>query len=401
MSGEGSELVLAVDDEPANQRAIRRALLDECRVLTAGSGTEALAMMREERVALVIADHKMPGMSGVELLLHAAREHPDVVRMIVTGYADVPMLTEAINQGHVYHFLHKPWETAELRQAVRRGIEKRIAEAERARLLSQIELAYEQARREAERKTRLLALAAHELGTPTHVLINALELLGEGSLPAALHGWLEAARRAGDWLARLVSQLHTASRIGARTLPLRLTSFSLRDLVSRTVDDLQARLGARQVAIRAEFLEESCELHADREWIRLALWNLLTNAVRFTPDGGMVTVGLGEEERELILSVSDTGVGIEEEHLAEVFEAFSGAGGDLLLHGSGTFEFGARGLGLGLATVREISRAHGGDVTVVSRPELGSRFTLHLPKRSVRREFARPDSHATPGTDGR
>jgi response regulator RpfG family c-di-GMP phosphodiesterase len=246
MSGEGSELVLAVDDEPANQRAIRRALLDECRVLTAGSGPEGLAMLREESVAVVIADHKMPGMSGVEFLLHAAREHPDVVRMILTGYADVPTLTEAINEGRVYHFLHKPWEAADLRQAVRRAIEKRIAEAERARLLAELEHACQRARREADRKSRLLILAAHELGTPTHVLINALALIGEGASPESMPGWLEAARRAGDWLARGVSQLHTAARIGSRTLPLRPSPFALGDLVSRTVDDLRASLGARR-----------------------------------------------------------------------------------------------------------------------------------------------------------
>jgi signal transduction histidine kinase len=232
-------------------------------------------------------------------------------------------------------------------------------------------------------------------------LINALYLLSDGSLPAASAGWLETAQRAGDWLARLVSQLHTASRLGARTLPLRPSSFALRDLVSRTVEDLVTRLAARHVAVRTELLGDRCELHADREWIRLALWNLLTNAVRFTPDGGSVTVGLAAEAEDFVLSVADTGIGIAEAHLTEVFEAFSGAGGDVLLHGSGTFEFGARGLGLGLATVREIARAHGGEVAVESRNGGGSRFTLHLPKRSVRREFARPDSHATPGTDGR
>jgi len=391
MSAEESELVLAVDDEPANQRAIRRALLDECRVVTAGNGAEGLALLGEMRVALVIADHRMPGMSGIEFLLHVAREHPQVVRMILTGHADVAMLTEAINHGHVYHFLHKPWEALELRQAVRRGIERRTAEAERARLLAEVEQAYERVRREAERKTRLLTLAAHELGTPTHILINALALVAEQSLPEAAVGWLGAARRASDWLARGVSQLHMAARIGVRPLPLRPSEFSLRDLVSRTVSDLGPLLRERRVAVATSVPERRCDIEADREWVRLAFWNLLTNDVRFTADGGIVEIALREEGEEVVLAVADTGIGVAEEHLAEIFEPFSGAGGDPLLHGSGTLEFGARGLGLGLATVREVASAHGGRVNAESRPGVGSRFALHLPRRRVRREAARSD----------
>jgi signal transduction histidine kinase len=390
MSGEDAEIVLAVDDEPANQRAIRRALLDDYRVLTAGSGAQGLAMLREEPVALVIADHMMPGMSGIEFLLHAAREYPHVVRMILTGYADVAMLTEAINQGHVYHFLHKPWEALELRQAVRRGIEKRVAEAERARLLAEVEQGYERVRREADRKSRLLALAAHELGTPTHIVINALDLVGGSSLPEAASGWLAAARRAGDWLVRGVSQLHTASRIGVRGLPMRPSEFALDDLVRQTVRSLEAALRGRDVSV-ATSVPGRCEVEADREWVRLALWNLLTNAVRLTPDGGAVNVVLREQAGVFLIAVCDTGIGIAPEHLGELFDPFSGAGGDPMLHGSGTLEFGARGLGLGLATVREVAGAHGGRVDVESRLGVGSRFTLHLPKRRATAEAAQSD----------
>jgi cell cycle sensor histidine kinase DivJ len=174
-------------------------------------------------------------------------------------------------------------------------------------------------------------------------------------------------------------------------LPLRPSQFALHDLVSRTVSDLEARLGAREVSVQTEIAGGRCDVEADREWIRLAFWNLLTNAIRFTPDGGVVTAALAEEPDAFVLSVADTGIGIAQEHLGEVFEAFSGAGGDLLLHGSGVLEFGARGLGLGLATVREVARAHGGEVDVESRLGAGSRFTLHLPKRRVRRDSARPD----------
>ena len=118
---------------------------------------------------------------------------------------------------------------------------------------------------------------------------------------------------------------------------------------------------------------------ADPHWLRHALASLLSNAVRFTPDGGAVRVSARREGEWTLITVADGGIGIAPERLADIFEPFSAAGGDVLLHGSGGLQFGARGLGLGLATVQGIAAAHGGVVEVESAEGLGSRFTLRLP----------------------
>src|SRR6185369_8772672 len=133
------ELVLAVDDEPVNQRAIRRTLSEDCRVLTAGGGAEALELMARHPVALVIADQRMPGMSGAELLAEIVERHPNVIRIVLTGYTDVDTLLDTINRGHIYHFLSKPWDARELRQVVRRGLDRFNANAERGRLLAELQ----------------------------------------------------------------------------------------------------------------------------------------------------------------------------------------------------------------------------------------------------------------------
>src|SRR5262245_2329519 len=141
--------VLAVDDEPANLRAVRRTLSDDCRVLTAGSGREALEMLACEPVALVIADERMAGMSGAAFLAEAGEPHPPVILTARTAYTDVDPLLEPINRGHVYHFLAKPWEARELRQVVHRGLERFEASAERLQLLDDLRAAYGRAEREA------------------------------------------------------------------------------------------------------------------------------------------------------------------------------------------------------------------------------------------------------------
>ena len=372
--------VLAVDDEPANQRAVARALRDDCRVLTAGSGSEALALMAREPVALVIADQRMPGMSGAEFLAETVVRHPAVIRIVLTGYTDVDTVLEAINRGHVYHFLGKPWELRELRQVVCRGLERFAAEAERVRLADQLRIACGRAEREAAHKGRLLALTAHELGTPLHILLNALALIGEATLPEAAAGWVETAQRAVAWLARGVAQMADAARIGERRFPVRAQAVELAPLLAAVVAEVRAAAGGRQLAFAVEADGAALALEADPHWLRQALGGLLSNAVRFTPDGGDVRVTARADGDWVAIAVTDSGIGIEPAHLAEIFEPFSAAGGDLLLHGSGRFRFGARGLGLGLAMVRGITEAHGGTVSAESSPGRGSRFTVRLPR---------------------
>jgi signal transduction histidine kinase len=370
--------VLAVDDEPANLRALQRALRDECRVLTAGSASEALALMACEPVALVITDQRMPGMSGAAFLAETVERYPPVIRIVLTGYPDVDALLEAINRAHVYHFLAKPWQPRELRQVVHRGLERFAAAAERARLLDDLRLACARAEREAEQKGRLLALAAHELGTPLHVLLNALALLREAAPPAAAR-WADAAERAVEWLARGVAQMHAAARLRARRFALRALVVEVRALMASTVADLDPAGGGRALAVAIDAPAAPLTLRADPYWLREALAALLTNAVRCTPDGGWVRLSARADGDWMEIAVTDNGIGIAAGELATLFEPFSSAGGSLLLHGSGRLAFGARGLGLGLAMVKEIAAAHGGTVRVESAPGAGSRFTLRLP----------------------
>lgn len=367
--------VLAVDDEPANQRAVRRVLADDCEVLVASSGAEALQVMARQPVALVISDHRMPGMTGAAFLAETVARHPEVIRIVLTGYPEVDVLLDAINRGHVYHFLSKPWQAHELRQVVRRGLDAWDAAAERRRLVAELRDACARAAREAEQRARMLVLAAHELGTPVHLLLNALELLRAHRWPAAATPWLAMADRAAEWLAAAAAQLHVGGRAGTRTLAVRPEPIALRPLADAVLAAL-AGAGERRLAMRAT---GEAAAHADPHWVGAALAALLTNAMRATPDGGTITVALATTGGWAEIAVADTGTGIAAALLPHVFEPFSAAGGDLLLHGSGRYAFGARGLGLGLATVRAIAQAHGGAVAVESTVGQGSRFRLRLP----------------------
>ncbi|HYY58142.1 MAG TPA: HD domain-containing phosphohydrolase [Pyrinomonadaceae bacterium] len=115
--------ILIVDDEPANLRLLERLFRRDYEVIAAASGHEALELLGRHDVALLITDQRMPGMTGIELLKRTVSLRPHMVRIILTGYTDVSALVEAINCGHVYKYVTKPWNNDELRLTVERALE--------------------------------------------------------------------------------------------------------------------------------------------------------------------------------------------------------------------------------------------------------------------------------------
>jgi signal transduction histidine kinase len=374
--------VLVVDDEPASVRAVTRTLANEHLVRTAASGEEGLALLAQESAAFVIADHRMPGMTGTEFLARCAELYPESIRVLLTGYTDVETVIGAINAGQVYFYVTKPWEPHDLRLVVRRGLERFDADADRRRLLHELEQACARIRRESEQKTRLLTLASHELGTPLHVLLNVLDMLSAGPLPEVARSWVETAQRNAQWLARGLSQMTAAGRTRSGAIRLHRTAVDLRNLNLSLVEQLRARLGARRLEILVECSPGLAPVDADPKWLRRAIANLLSNAARFTPDGGTICLTAIPVRDGVMVSVRDTGVGVEPGCLTEIFEPFSAAGGDPFLHASGSLEFGARGLGLGLAITQAVVALHGGRLEVASEPQLGSCFAIVLPAAS-------------------
>jgi signal transduction histidine kinase len=344
-------------------------------VNTAASGEAALPLLRD--VGLVISDQRMGGMSGVEFLEQARRRCPAAILVLLTAFADIDALQQAVNRIGIYHYLEKPWSLSELRQVVQRGLERFALERQRRRLMEQL-------RREADYKNRLLSILAHELGTPVHIAVNTIGLLLEQPLDEETRRWMEALRRAADRLARGVGQMQRASRIACEDLRMRRRPVDLAEIAGRALEALRAVSRDRTL----EFVEtrppRGVWILGDREWLHHLVWNLLTNAVRFTPDGGRIVLETGASGASGWLVVRDTGVGLADDD--DLFVPFSTACGDPVLHGSGWLQFGARGLGLGLALSKRVVDAHGGAIAIASANGQGTECRVTLPAKSpVRR----------------
>jgi signal transduction histidine kinase len=370
--------ILVVDDEPASLRALRRTLAPRYRVVEAGDGATALAQLEAEPISLIVTDHRMPGLTGVEMLVRGRATHPDVVRILLTGYAELEALAEAINAGAVFYYLTKPWEPHDLMLAVRRGLESLEALRQRRALLLELEGACARAEREAEQRTRLLATAAHELGTPVHVLTNAVDLLS-GLDEVRRSPWLGIAERNLAWLRRSLAQMQKGFRLQTGGVRLAPGLVELSADLESTVDAVERAAGARRLTFERR-IGSLPAVRADRRWLGEVWIALLSNAVRFTADGGRVEIAAEAAADGVGVRVADTGIGMSPEQVAVAFSPFSAAGGDLLLHASGRFEFGARGLGLGLSIARAVVELHGGRIGLRSEIGRGTSVEVWLPE---------------------
>ena len=134
--------ILIVDDEEAILETMTFTFMDVYEVLTATDGARALELLDEKApVSVVITDQRMPKMTGVELLAHVFERHPDTVRIMLTGFADAEATIQAINDGHIYAYINKPWEPAELKQVVARAIDHHRLTVENSRLVTTSETA--------------------------------------------------------------------------------------------------------------------------------------------------------------------------------------------------------------------------------------------------------------------
>jgi two-component system NtrC family sensor kinase len=159
-SNERKPLVLCVDDEKSILNSLRRVFLDEPWDLRfAESGPEGLALIEEHGADVVLSDYRMPGMNGVEFLKKVKEIHPDCVRVVLSGYADVATILSALNEGEIYRFVNKPWNDAELLESVHKALEHQRLRAKNKALNLELERKVARRTREVAEKSRALHLA--------------------------------------------------------------------------------------------------------------------------------------------------------------------------------------------------------------------------------------------------
>lgn len=387
--------LLIVDDEADVVQSLRDLLRREYNVLGATHAREGLRLLREHPVHIVMSDQRMPDISGVEFLRTVQHDCPDAIRLLFTGYADIKAVIDAVNEGHVYRYISKPWDTDELITVLHQAGEQFDLLQERRQLLEdlrrknqELEQANAELRRANALKEAFISVASHELRTPLTILLSLPDLaLRMKSLDAATTDWFRRIQQAGTRLHRLVEQLLLMLRAGRFERPLDYCPVDCARLVREAIEDIRPFAEQRRHHVIVDLAADLGTIEAEAGKIRICLDNLLINAIKFTPDHGTIAVRGWREGEVVQVQVRDSGVGIAPSDLPHIFEPFY-TQVDVSRHSSGQFEFGRRGLGLGLSLVRAFIQMHGGTVEVESTLGQGSTFTITLPAKPILRGSA-------------
>jgi signal transduction histidine kinase len=349
-------------------------------VRAAPSGDMGLWMLAERPANLVIADIRMPVVSGLEVLQIVRNRWPGTEVVLVTGYGSVEEAVEALRLG-AYDFLLKPISIPHLESVVGR-CDERLQFAKDNRELRAV---VDRLRELNERRKKFIALASHEIRTPVAAIVGLTavlnRLIGE-KMPQDLDLRHLALRfdETADRLKEIVADLEELGLADRKELALRPSTHTLGELTDAVDNVCQTYRDTRALNIRVQCPgNRETELRIDHRKLLRGVAALVQNAVKYTPDGGEVLVRVFEEGGEIALEVGDTGIGVPEEEREKIFDTFYEVA-DPKYHSSSGHEFGGGGLGVGLPLARTIAHAHGGDVFYRPHPtKEGSIFTLRIP----------------------
>jgi signal transduction histidine kinase len=381
--------LLVVDDEPDVLESLRHLFHRAYRVVTAEAGVPAIELLGREDVHVILSDQRMPGMTGDAFLAQARHVRPDAVRMLFTGYADIQAVINAVNEGRIFRYILKPWDPAELEGIIKQAAEQYELLAERKRLIDQLQQANAQLTRANQElaeanvlKGAFIEVASHEFNTPITLVLGLSELLRLLNPDRDPREREVVERIAGSarQLGRLVANTLTLMRAEDFRHTLHREPIELGPLLKDVAGRVEPFVASRHQRFSVDVADNLGEFEIDAAKIGDAVLNLLTNAIKFTPDGGEIFLSsrlLSADEVEIV--VADRGIGLEPRALRQMFQPFF-TEFDPSRHSSGDFGFQKRGLGLGLSIVRQFVELHGGGVSAQSNPGEGTRITLRLPR---------------------
>lgn len=381
-------LVLYVDDERANRVVFDKSFANRFRIRTASDGAEALEILRQEQVAVLLTDQRMPGMSGDELLRIVKRDHADVVRVVITAYSDIEPILAAINEGLVARYIVKPWNREELDQLLRWAIAawqfSRDSSALQHRLL------------ETERLATLgsiVGAVVHDLNQPVAGMLMNCERLAYlvQALPmiSQIAATADLSAKERSLVEHLVSELPeivedlqmSAAHMRGMTQDLHAFLRGTRreaDVATPPVPIIRHALGVcQEVAIRARGLlrydgpDTLPAVRMSSTELTQVLINVVTNAAQSlgakSAGEGNVVVRAESVAGQIAFTVTDNGPGIPPEVLAKIGTPF--------------FTTKDKGTGLGIAQCQRLVGKAGGQFRIASEPGKGTTVSFSIPVR--------------------
>lgn len=368
--------VLVTDDEREMRRAIERALtgytlrLPEIEgdigfeVEQATSGEEAIEKIAAAPPDILLLDHKMGGMSGLDVLDALAGQDRDMMTVMITAYASLETAVIATKRG-AFDFIAKPFTPTELKETVRKVATHLMSQREARRL----------AQEKKQVRFQFISVLAHELKAPLGAIEGYLSILNDPSIskdPETVFQMVQRSLVRCEGMKKLIYDLLDLTRIESGQKKRDLGELNVAEIANSALETLRPQAGERSITMELH-ADEVVNMTADRSEMEIIFNNLVSNAVKYNRDAGRVDVTIAPEEDEVVITVADTGIGMTTEECGKLFQDF------VRIKNKKTKNI--LGSGLGLSTVKKLAHLYGGDAVVTSQPDVGTTFTVRL-KRS-------------------
>ena len=363
---EGEKLtILVVDDEEIIRDLCARALKDY-HILEADNGRDALNILNERPVDLLLVDVMMPIMNGLDLLQQVKDKDTEQLVIVMTGYADKDIILRAL-KARADDFIQKPINLLQLKTTIAQALEKKALRRELLQLKQLDRL-----------KSDFLGLISHKLRTPTTSISLFIQNLASGIISIEDPGFasaVEATRKESEYLAYLIQDLLYYSDIILQDSERKTSHEDLKEIATKVATGKRHVLEQNGQILHTKLEGDWPIVIVDRRRIEFALDAILDNAIKFTQPGGEITLTGELGDREISLIISDNGPGIAPQELGKIFEKF------YQVDPNNTGQI--RGFGLGMFYANQFIKDHGGNITLDSTLGQGTSVIIRLPLLSI------------------
>ncbi len=351
--------VLYIDDEDNNLSSFKAALRREFKVYTALDAQEGLELARTKEFEVVIADQRMPGLTGVEFFEKLVEVNPNPIRILLTGYSDIASVIDAINRGEVYRFIDKPWNLEQIKNAIINASEIYYARKELKEKNERLEKLHTE-------MNQFVYSLSHELRGPLMSISGISKLAKTEVLEPGIIEYFEmidsATLKLDDFIYKMLD-FYRSTKIENKVVPI-----IFEDIMGQLVDEYNLKWDLSRLDTKLE-IEQEGVFYSDESKIRVIINNLFSNAYKFQKESGSgwICIRIKVRVGNAFLEVSDNGIGIEEKHQTDVFNLFHRATQRNV------------GSGLGLYMVKESVEQLKGTVQLSSEVGKGTVIRVDLP----------------------
>lgn len=349
--------VLYIDDEENNLTSFKATFRRQYEIYTANSASEGLKIIQSIDIPIIIADQKMPNITGVEFFKSISKTYPDAMRILLTGYTDIDALADAINHGDIYRYIQKPWSDLELHNAIKNAYDAYCGKIDLRNKVTELE-------KTNDELNRFIYSISHELRAPLVSVIGIVNLVKlENMYNSSGEYWslIESCSNKLDYYIQKTLEYYKNNKSTEE-----LTEIDFKNLIDQLVSvhaytDIETNFSVN--------VNQKVVFKGDYFRIEVILGNLISNAIKYQKidePSKKVVINVNVDEKLVDISINDNGIGILNEHLEKIFVQFFKS---KVHHGSG----------LGLFIVKEALNKINGHISVSSDTDSGTTFTITIP----------------------